>query len=145
MGRKKEEKNKMSDRIQDVFNGTWNEVSKTNIDELLKKMGYNWAIRKVANVMGMTLVLRGTDDGIFTSMQTILKSTDEPLYFDRERNTFGLTRTEKITISPVKIEGNTMSHISKFEKPGISVDIHVLYEKLSDTTLKMTNQVDDVI
>ena len=47
-------------RPQDFLNGTWNEVSKTNIDEILKKMGYNWAIRKVANVMGMTLVIKGT-------------------------------------------------------------------------------------
>ena len=46
-------------RPQDFLNGTWNEVSKTNIDEILKKMGYNWAIRKVANVMGMTLVIKG--------------------------------------------------------------------------------------
>ena len=47
-------------RPQDVFNGIWNEVSKTNIDEFLKKIGYNWAVRKVANVMGMTLVIKGS-------------------------------------------------------------------------------------
>ena len=42
-----------------MFNGTWNEVSKTNIEEVLKKMGYNWAVRKVAIAMGMTLVIKG--------------------------------------------------------------------------------------
>ena len=42
-----------------MFNGTWNEVKKTNIEEILKKMGYNWAIRKVAIAMGMTLVIKG--------------------------------------------------------------------------------------
>ena len=47
-------------RPQDFLNGTWNEVSKTNIDEILQKMGYNWAVRKVANVMGMTLVIKGS-------------------------------------------------------------------------------------
>ena len=46
-------------RPQDVFNGTWNEVSKTNIEELMKKMGYNWAVRKVAITMGRTLVIKG--------------------------------------------------------------------------------------
>ena len=46
-------------RPQDMFNGTWNEVSKTNIEEILKKMGYNWAVRKVAIAMGMTLVIKG--------------------------------------------------------------------------------------
>ena len=46
-------------RPQDVFNGIWNEVSKTNIDELLKKMGYNWAVRKVAIAMGMTQIIKG--------------------------------------------------------------------------------------
>ena len=46
-------------RPQDVFNGTWNEVSKTNIEELMKKMGYNWAVRKVAIAMGRTLVIKG--------------------------------------------------------------------------------------
>ena len=42
-----------------MYNGTWNEVSNTNIDELMKKMGYNWAVRKVAITMGMTLVIKG--------------------------------------------------------------------------------------
>ena len=42
-----------------MFNGTWNEVKKTNIEEILKKMGYNWAVRKVAIAMGMTLVIKG--------------------------------------------------------------------------------------
>ena len=46
-------------RPQDMYNGTWNEVSNTNIDELMKKMGYNWAVRKVAITMGMTLVVKG--------------------------------------------------------------------------------------
>ena len=42
-----------------MFNGTWNEIKKTNIEEILKKMGYNWAVRKVAIAMGMTLVIKG--------------------------------------------------------------------------------------
>ena len=42
-----------------MFNDTWNEVSKTNIEELLKKMRYNWAVRKVAIAMGTTLVIKG--------------------------------------------------------------------------------------
>ena len=46
-------------RPQDIFNGTWKEVSKTNIEEFLKKMGYYWAVRKVAIAMGMTLVIKG--------------------------------------------------------------------------------------
>jgi len=135
----------MSERPQDIFNGTWNEVSKTNIEEILKKMGYNWAVRKVAIAMGMTLVIKGTDDGMFISMQTILKNSDENVYFDRVRETFGLTRSEKISISPITIEGNIMKHVSTIENSGKhTCDIHVIYEKVSDTELKMTNTIDDV-
>merc|ERR1712046_551247 len=137
---------KMSDRPQDTFNGTWNEVSNSNIEGILKKLGYNWAIRKVALAMGMTLVIKGTDDGMFISMQTILKNSDENLYFDRVRETFGLTRSEKITISPLKIDGNKHTIISSVENSGKhTCDIHVVYEKKSDTELKMTNTIDDVI
>ena len=89
--------------------------------------------------------LLGTDDGMFISMQTILKNSDENLYFDRVRETFGLTRSEKISISPLTIEGNIMKHVSTIENSGKhTCDIHVIYEKVSDTELKMTNTIDDV-
>ena len=82
---------------------------------------------------------------MFISMQTILKNTDENVYFDRVRETFGLTRSEKISISPIQIDGNKMKHISTIENSGKhTCDIHVLYEKLTDTDLKMTNTIDDV-
>ena len=82
---------------------------------------------------------------MFISMQTILKNTDENLYFDRVRETFGLTRSEKISISPLTIEGNIMKHVSTIENSGKhTCDIHVIYEKVSDTELKMTNTIDDV-
>ena len=88
---------------------------------------------------------KGTDDGIFVSKQTILKNSDDNLYFDRVRETFGLTKSEKISISPITIEGNIMKHVSTIENSGKhTCDIHVIYEKLSDTELKMTNTIDDV-
>ena len=75
-----------------------------------------------------------------------MKTISKPLYFDRERETFGLTRSEKITISPIKIDGNQMTHVTKMEKSsGKIVNIHVLYEKQTDDDLKMTQTIDDVI
>ena len=79
-------------------------------------------------------------------MQTILKSTDEYLYFDRVRETFGLNRSEKISISPIQIDGNKMKYVSSRDFSGkYSCDVDFLYEKLTNTDLKMTMTCDDVI
>ena len=78
-------------------------------------------------------------------MQTILKNSDDNLYFDRVRETFGLTKSEKISISPIQIDGNKMKYIVTMENSGKHVcDIHVTYEKLTDTDIKSTNTIDDV-
>ena len=79
-------------------------------------------------------------------MQTILKNTDENLYFDCVRETFGLTRSEKISISPIQIDGNQMKYVSTLENSGKhTCDIDLLYEKLTDTDLKMTMTIEEVI
>ena len=79
-------------------------------------------------------------------MQTILKSTDENFYFDRVRETFGFTRGEKNSISPIQIDGNKMKYVSTKDFSGKhSCDVDFLYEKLTNTDLKMTITCDDVI
>ena len=103
------------------------------------------SVSEFANPISSKSNCLGTDDGVFVSLQTILKNSDENVYFDRVRETFGLTRSEKISISPITIEGNIMKHVSTIENSGKhTCDIHVIYEKVSDTELKMTNTIDDV-
>ena len=87
----------------------------------------------------------GTDDGVFVSLQTILKNSDINLHFDRTEETIGLTSSEKFSFTPITIEGNIMKYVSTVENSGKHVfDIHVTYERVSDTELKMTNTIDDV-
>ena len=78
-------------------------------------------------------------------MQTILKNSDINLYFDRVEESFGLTRSEKFSFSPITIEGNIMKYVSTVKNSGKHIcDIHVTYERVSDTELKTTNTIDDV-
>ena len=94
----------------------------------------------------MSIKNLGTDDGLFFSLQTILKSTDEYFYFDRVRETYGLTRSRKISISPIQINGNKMKYSASTEFSGKHFcDVDFLYEKLTNTDLKMTMTCDDVI
>ena len=58
---------------------------------------------------------------------------------------FGLTGSEKFSFSPITIEGNIMKYVSTMENSGKHMcDIHVTYERMSDTELKTTNTIDDV-
>ena len=78
-------------------------------------------------------------------MQTILKNSDLNLYFDREAETFGLSKSEKFSFTPITIEGNIMKYVSTVEHSGKHIcDIHYTYERVSDTELKTTNTIDDV-
>ena len=78
-------------------------------------------------------------------MQTILKNSDLNLFFDREAETFGLTRSEKFSFAPITIEENIMKYVSTVEHSGKHIcDIHYTYERVSDTELKTTNTIDDV-
>ena len=78
-------------------------------------------------------------------MQTILKNDDLNLYFDRATETFGLTRSEKFSFTPITIEGNIMKYVATVEHSGKHIcDLHVTYERVSDTELKTTNTIDDV-
>ena len=74
-----------------------------------------------------------------------MKNSDINLYFDRVEESFGLTRSEKFSFSPITIEGNIMKYVSTVENSGKHIcDIHVTYERVSDTELKSTNTIDDV-
>ena len=74
-----------------------------------------------------------------------MKNSDINLYFDRVEESFGLTRSEKFSFSPITIEGNIMKYVSTVENSGKHICvIHVTYERVSDTELKSTNTIDDV-
>merc|ERR1712131_211638 len=81
---------KMNDPIN--FNGTWVMKSSENQDEIMKRMGYKWPVRKIANAMSMSLVMENRTDGMFVSFQTILKNSDQTLSFEKSIQLFGLTR-----------------------------------------------------
>ena len=55
----------------------------------MEKMGYNWAIRKIAGFMGMTLIVKSAEGGIFTSMQTKLLNSDVVQSFTESVHTKG--------------------------------------------------------
>ena len=60
----------------------------------MKRMGYKWPVRKIANAMLMSLVMEHRSDGMFVSFQTILKNSDQTLSFEKLIQIFGLTRTD---------------------------------------------------
>ena len=65
----------------------------------MKRMGYKWPVRKIANAMSMSLVMENRTDGMFVSFQTILKNSDQTLSFEKSIQIFGLTRID------VKVHG----------------------------------------
>ena len=98
------------------FNGTWVMKSSENNDEvrisygglnikcinsfndiffeIMKRMGYKWPVRKIANAMSMSLVMEHRPEGMFVSFQTILKNSDQTLSFEKSIELFGLTRID---------------------------------------------------
>ena len=60
----------------------------------MKRMGYKWPVRKIANAMSMSLVMENRTDGMFVSFQTILKNSDQTLSFEKSIQIFGLTRID---------------------------------------------------
>ena len=48
--------------------------------------------------MKMTLVIKSIEDGVSFDLQTILKKSTTNLYFDRESDYFGLTKSEKTRV-----------------------------------------------
>ena len=62
--------------------------------KIMKRMGYKWPVRKIANAMSMSLVMEHRPDGMFVSFQTILKNSDQTLSFEKSILLFGLTRID---------------------------------------------------
>ena len=60
----------------------------------MKRMGYKWPVRKIANAMSMSLLMENRTDGMFVSFQTILKNSDQTLSFEKSIQIFGLTRID---------------------------------------------------
>ena len=93
-------------RPQDVFNGTWNEVSKTNIEEFLKKVGYNWVARKVGNLIGMTLVLKGLSLFHYYNVLTLI---GKPWKKGKKHGTVTKRVFRKKSISKTKLDSSYSS------------------------------------
>merc|ERR1712062_153126 len=100
------------------------------MDEFLKGMGYSWPVRKIAGSMSVTLIIDGSQgEGIKTEFKTVLKTTTNELSFTDEVVDYGLTSSEKFTISPIRIENNKLYYSTKIECPGISLLMNSKYER----------------
>ena len=112
--------------------------------QILKKMGYSWPVRKIAEAMTVTLVVDDSEtEGIEMEFQTILKSTKMDLSFDHETYDTGLTSSEKYTISKITIEDGKLKHKTHLEAPGVSIDIFNTYSR-NDNELTIEQSVEEV-
>merc|ERR1712131_6789 len=136
-------KEKMNDPIN--FNGTWVMKSSENQDEIMKRMGYKWPVRKIANAMSMSLVMENRTDGMFVSFQTILKNSDQTLSFEKSIQIFGLTSSEKITIKPIKIENGILYQTNVMDFPGMETfEVYNEY-KITGNEMTLTQTIGDIV
>ena len=135
----------------------------------MKRMGYKWPVRKIANAMSMSLVMEHRPDGMFVSFQTILKNSDQTLSFEKSTQLFGLTRidvtnmlfcsllnsfagystsyksSEKITVKPIKIENGILYQTNIMDFPGMET-FEVFNEyKISGNQMTLTQTIDDIV
>merc|ERR1719427_214376 len=127
------------------FTGKWVQKSSENNDEIMKRMGYKWPVRKIAQAMSMTLVMESRPDGLFVSFQTILKNSDQTLSFENPVQMFGLTSSEKITIRPIKIENGILYQTNVMEFPGMETfQVQNNYEVTGDE-MTLTQTIDNIV
>ena len=136
----------------------------------MKRMGYKWPVRKIANAMSMSLVMEHRPEGMFVSFQTILKNSDQTLSFEKSIQLFGLTRidvtnviffcsllnliagystsyksSEKITVKPIKIENGILYQTNIMDFPGMET-FEVFNEyKISGNQMTLTQTIDDIV
>ena len=97
------------------FNGSWKQVKAENMDavsdptslrvivydslfmthiQVLAATGMGWTVRKVAGMMDVFLDIEAKDEGLFTSLKTKLKNTDNLLLYSGVTKTKGLSDDE---------------------------------------------------
>ena len=97
------------------FNGSWKQVKAENMDavsdptslsvivydllfmthiKVLAATGMGWTVRKVAGMMDVFLDIEAKDEGLFTSLKTKLKNTDNLLLYSGVTKTKGLSDDE---------------------------------------------------
>ena len=68
--------------------------------QVLAATGMGWTVRKVAGMMDVFLDIEAKDDGLFTSLKTKLKNTDNLLLYSGVTKTKGLSDDEVRNIPP---------------------------------------------
>ena len=75
--------------------------------------------------------------------KTVLKTTTNELSFTEEVVDYGLTSSEKFTISPIRIENEKLYYSTKIECPGISLLMNSEYER-NESKLTLKQRLKDL-
>ena len=74
--------------------------------QVLAATGMGWTVRKVAGMMDVFLDIEAKDEGLFTSLKTKLKNTDNLLLYS------GVTKTKGLSDDEVrKFNHTTLPHL----------------------------------
>merc|ERR1711868_22994 len=100
------------------YNGKWVQVKADNMDAVMKETGMGWATRNVAALMTVNLEVEARDDGMFTSLKTKLKNTDNLLLYSGVTKTKGLSDDEDVEITVTFDADDNLQQVSKISKGG---------------------------
>merc|ERR1712142_35964 len=100
------------------FNGSWKQVKAENMDAVLAATGMGWTVRKVAGMMDVFLDIEARDDGLYTSLKTKLKNTDNLLLYSGVTKTKGLSDDEDVEITMSFDADDNLQQVSKISKGG---------------------------
>ena len=93
------------------FAGKWKQESTENVEALNKKLGLNWAIRKVANVMDVNIEIVPNPEVSSSSSHFKRKSRGKKFNFSLKF--YKILRVSKFSVSQI-IKGPQIFRISNF-------------------------------
>merc|ERR1712126_677435 len=123
------------------FNGSWKQVKAENMDAVLAATGMGWTVRKVAGMMDVFLDIEAKDEGLFTSLKTKLKNTDNLLLYSGVTKTKGLSDDEDVEITMSFDADGNINQVSKITKGGKSIETTRSY-KIVNGQLVLTQSCD---
>merc|ERR1712235_39407 len=103
------------------YNGKWVQVKADNMDAVMKETGMGWATRNVAALMTVNLEVEARDEGMFTSLKTKLKNTDNLLLYSGVTKTKGLSDDEDVEITVSFDADDNLQQVSKITKGGKTI------------------------
>merc|ERR1711935_592892 len=98
------------------YNGKWVQVKVDNMDAVMAETGMGWTTRKVAGMMTVNLEVEARDKGMFTSLKTKLKNTDNLLLYSGVTKTKGLSDDEDVEITVSFDAEDNLQQVSKITR-----------------------------